>query len=483
MLLGGVAQLLLNQGEQLQLARENAAELFDERHQFAVFSLDLVALQAGELVEAEVEDGHGLALAESVLGHQLHAGLVAVGCGADDLHEVVQIAQGDLEALEDVGAVLGLTEAEAGAAGDHVAAVLDEAFEQLADVHLLRATLVEGEQDDAERVFEVRVLVELVDDDLRVLVALELDDHARVFVGLVAEVGDLIQHLVGAQLGDVLHQGRAIDVVGQLREDDLLLAVLHLLRVGDAADADDATAGTQVLLDAILTIDDAASREVRTDDNLLQVFDGGARLVDDETGRLDELVQVMGRDVSRHADRDAGRTVHQQVRQGAREDGRLGGRLLIIRDKIHRVLVDVGEELGRDLGEAALGVTVGRGRIAVDGAEVALRLDQLVAHHPVLGEADERVVHGAVAVWVIVLQHFADDAGALIKRAVVDEAFPHHRVEDAALHGLQAVTRVREGAGDDDGHRVIDVGRLHDVRDVGGREFFFVRIHCRRGLG
>ena len=310
-LLGGVTQLLLNQGEQLQLAREDAAEFFDECHQFAVLSLDLVALQSGELVEAQVEDGHGLAFAEAVLGHQLHSSLVAVGRGADDLHEVVQITQGDLEALEDVGAVFGLAETEAGTAGDDIAAVLNEAFEQLADVHLLRATLVEGEQDDAERVFEVRVLVELVDDDLRVLVALELDDHARVFVGLVAEVGDLIQHLVGAELRDVLHQGGTVDVIGQLREDDLLLAVLHLLRVGYAADTDNTTAGAQVLLDAILTVDDAAGRDVRTDDDLLQVFDGGAGLVDDEAGRLDELVQVMGRDVGRHTDRDAGRTVHQ----------------------------------------------------------------------------------------------------------------------------------------------------------------------------
>ena len=113
------------------------------------------------------------------------------------------------------------------------------------------------------------MLVELVDDDLRVLVALELDDHACVFVGLVAEVGDLIQHLVGAELGDVLHQGGAVDVIGQLREDDLFFAVLHLLRVGDAADADDTTTGTQVLFDAFLAVDDAASREVRTDDDFL----------------------------------------------------------------------------------------------------------------------------------------------------------------------------------------------------------------------
>ena len=53
-----------------------------------------------------------------------------------------------------------------------------------------------------------------------------------------------------------------------------------------------------------------------------------------------------------------------------------------------------------------------------------------------------------------------------------------HRVKDAALHRLQAIARVREGAGDDDGHRVIDVRRLHDVGDIGGRELFVGGVHA-----
>ena len=47
-------------------------------------------------------------------------------------------------------AILGLTEAELGAARDHIAAVLDVALDQLLDVHLLRPLLVEGQQRDAE---------------------------------------------------------------------------------------------------------------------------------------------------------------------------------------------------------------------------------------------------------------------------------------------------------------------------------------------
>jgi hypothetical protein len=149
-------QLLLDQCEQLDLGLEDAAQFLDQLHQFEVFGLDLVAFQSGELVEAQFEDGVGLALGQRVLRHQLLLGLGAVGGGADDAHEVVEVIEGDLVALEDVGAVLGLAQAELGAAGDDVAAVLDVAIDQLANVHLLRPLLVEREQGDAEGGFELR---------------------------------------------------------------------------------------------------------------------------------------------------------------------------------------------------------------------------------------------------------------------------------------------------------------------------------------
>ena len=48
----------------------------------------------------------------------------------------------------------------------------------------------------------------------------------------------------------------------------------------------------------------------------------------------------------------------------------------------------------------ALGVPVGGRRIAVDGAEVPLPVDERVAHREVLGQAHQGVVGGRVAVRV-----------------------------------------------------------------------------------
>ena len=376
-----------------------------------------------------------------------------------------------------MGAGLGLVEAELGAPGDDITAVVDVALEEFLDVHLLRPLLVEGEQDDTEGGFEGGLLVKLVDDDLGLLAALQLDDDAGVFVGLVAQVADAVDLLLAHELGDAEHERGAVHVVGDLGDDDLLAAALELLGVGLAAGADDAAAGGEVGLDAGAAVDEAAGGEVRAGNVGDELVDADGGAVDDGAGGGDDFAEVVRRDVGRHAHGDAGRAVHQQVGQSGGKDGRLGGRLLVVGREVDGFLLDVLEELLGDGIEAGLGVAVGGGRVAIDGAEVALRVDQRVAHHPILGEADEGVVDGGVAVRVVVFEHFADDTGALVEGAVVEQALAEHRVEDAALHRLQAVACVGEGARDDDGHRIVDVRRLHDVGDVGGGKFLVGGVH------
>ena len=73
---------------------------------------------------------------------------------------------------------------------------------------------------------------------------------------------------------------------------------------------------------------------------------------------------------------------------------------------------------------------------------------------------------------VIILKHFTDHAGALVVRSVVEQSLAKHGVKDAALDGLEAVADIRKRAADDDRHRIINVGCLHDLRDVGGDQAF-----------
>ena len=69
--------------------------------------------------------------------------------------------------------------------------MLDVAGDRVLELEQLRPAVIDRQHVDAERRFERGVLVEIVDDDLRIAVALEFDDDAGVLVRLVAHVADV----------------------------------------------------------------------------------------------------------------------------------------------------------------------------------------------------------------------------------------------------------------------------------------------------
>ena len=178
----------------------------------------------------------------------------------------------------------------------------------------------------------------------------------------------------------------------------------------------------------------------------------------------------MRRDLRRHADGDALRAVDDEVREAAGQNGGLGGGLVVVGHEVDGVGVDVGEHLAGDTRHAGFGVTHGGGRVAVDGAEVALAIDEDVAEAEGLGETDEGVVDGRVAVRVEVAHHVADHLRRLGVLLVELKAHLLHAVEDAAMHGLESVAGVGQGAADDDRHGVVEVGAAHLLLDVDGQK-------------
>jgi hypothetical protein len=143
------------------------------------------------------------------------------------------------------------------------------------------------------------------------------------------------------------------------------------------------------------------------------------------------------------------------------------------RREIDGLFLDVLEQLHRDARQATFGIAVGSCRIAVDGTEVALAVDQHVTHREVLRHAHERVVHAGVAVRVIVAQHLTDDLRALAVRAARRQVQIAHRVEDAAMHGFQSVADIGDGSPDDHAHRVIQVRGAHLVLNA---DRMFLRV-------
>ena len=190
----------------------------------------------------------------------------------------------------------------------------------------------------------------------------------------------------------------------------------------------------------------------------------------------------MRRDVGGHADGDAGRAVHQQVREAGGQHDRLLQALVVVGLPVHGILLQALEQLHGRLGQTRLGVTHGGGGVAVDGTEVAMAVHQRHAHVERLSQANHRVVHCRVAVRVVLADNVADRTGRLHVRAGRQRASFVHRVQDAAVHRLQAVAHIRQGARDDNAHGILQEALLHLPAEFGVQDGGSAKVQVASSL-
>jgi len=501
------AEFVLDDREDAFFLRDDVEEVLDRGNEGVVFALDAVAFESGELIEPEVHNVTDLFFGELVVSvhnagftadedAELFHGFLRPGEGKepvlrviavirllDDLDEVVDVGEGDEVALEFFGFDFGLVEEEACAAEDDFAAVFDVAIDGFLEGKELRFAAVDGEHVHAERRFERGVLVEVVDEDLRVSVAFEFDDHAGVLGAFVAHIADAGENLLVDEFGDPLHEIGAVHVVGDLGDDDAFASAFALFDRHASAHADLAPAGFKILADAGAALDETARGEVGALDVGHETVDGDVGVVNLGADAIDALHEVVGGDIRGHADRDAGAAIDEEVREGGREDGWFGAGFVVVRDEIDGALVHVGHERGAEVLEAGLGVTHGGRRVAFDRSEVALAVHELFAHRPGLGHVNEGGVDRLVAVGVVVAHCFTDDLRALEMLAVRLDAEFVHGEKDAALRGFETVAGIRQGAGDDDRHRVVEKRLRHFVGHIYQIHFFVLSIHRKSDRG
>ena len=311
--------------------------------------------------------------------------------------------------------------------------------------------------------------IELVEHDVRHRVAPQLDhDPIAVAVGFVAQRGDALDLLVAHQFADALDQVRLVHLIGDFADDDRFALAAQRLEFDLAAHDDGAAAEMVGGADALAAENDAAGREIRPRHDGDQLVDREAGIVDQRHTGVDHLAEVVRRDVGRHADGDAAGAVGQEVGEARRQHHRLALVVVVVRLEVDGILVEVVDQRAGDAFEPHLGVAHGRRRIAVDRAEIALAVDQRQAHGKVLRHAHQRVVDRLVAVRVVFADDVADDARGLAVRLVPLVAVLVHRVEDAPVHRLEPVARIRQRPRHDHAHGVIEVAFLHLLRDRDG---------------
>ncbi len=425
-----------------------------------MLAAQLHLLEPAQLAQAGVEHVVHLHVAELEARHQHVLGVVLL---ADDADHLVEVEEHHDHAGEHLEPVLDLAQPVARAAHQHGAAVVEPLPQRLLERdHLGHDAVDEHVHVHREARLELAGAEQLLHHHARRHGAvLGLDDDAHVLRRFVAHVGDERQLLVVQQLGELLDEPRLLDHVGDLRDHHLPLASCALLLLPARPQPERAASGAVGLGDRPRRLhDDAAGGEIRAVDELQQVVGARVLVRDHVQSRVAKLGEVVRRDRGGHADGDALGTVGQHVGKGGGQHDRLALGAGVVVAKVDRILVDAFQQQARDLRHARLGVAVGGGAIAVDVAEVALAVDERIARGEILREPHQRVVDRLVAVRVERAHHVADDLGALAESGTGIEPQHLHPVEDAPVHRLQSVARVRQRPSGDGRERIGEVALL-----------------------
>ena len=360
----------------------------------------------------------------------------------DDPDHFVHVRERENKPLDDMRAFFRFREFVTRAADDDFLLVRKIARENFAQVEHFGFSAVfhERKQDDPVGNLQIGVLVKGVQNDLRVRVFLAFDDDPQALsAGLFADIRNAFEPLVPYHVRDRLDELRFIDLIGDLRDHDTgthVSARAVLLDLAFRADHEVALSRTVRLADPASAHDNATRGEVGRGDVIHQFFHGNFGVVDHRDRPVDDLRKVVRGDIGRHADGNPVRPVYEQIGKARGEDGGLHFVAVEVGEEVHRLFIEIAQHFRRQLRKARFGITHRRGGIAVHRTEVPVSVHEREVDREILREADERVVHGSVAVRVEFTEHVADDTGALAVRLVVVQPHLVHCVHDSAVYGF-----------------------------------------------
>ena len=194
------------------------------------------------------------------------------------------------------------------AASHDFAAVFEEVQNHFTQIEQFRLAIDQRDHVHAEGVLQLRVFVQIVQNDFGDFAAFEFDHHAHTgFIRFVADVGNAFEPLVVHHLGDGFEQLAFVDLIRQLVHDDrLTVAFFHVLKMRTRAHHHAPATGAVTLTYAANAVNNTGGREIRRRDDLDQLVHGGFGIFQQMQTAFNDFTQVVRRDVGRHTDCDTG---------------------------------------------------------------------------------------------------------------------------------------------------------------------------------
>ena len=318
--------------------------------------------------------------------------------------------QGNRQALQNVCSGFRLCQIELRPAGNDLFLMLHIIMQDFLEIQDSRPAIHQGQHDSTEAVLHLRVLVELIQDDIGIGITAQINDNPHaIAIRFIPEIRDTFNRLITYQISDFLDQLGLVDLIRDLRHNDARLAVGKDLDMGIGPHRHDAAACHIRLAYTVGSHDETARWEIRSLDDCHELLDRRIRVVDEHEHAINDLAHIMRRDIRRHADRDTRGTIDQQLRELRRQHDWFLQGLIVVRHEVNGFLFDILQHELSYLGHPDFRITHSRRWIAIDGTKVAVAIRQHVANGKILGHAHDCIIYRAVAMRMIFTKNFTDD--------------------------------------------------------------------------
>src|SRR5262249_68980 len=155
----------------------------------------------------------------------------------------------------------------------------------------------------ADRLLQRRILIELVEDQMRIRVAFDIDDQpdrlATASAALIAHGADALDALVLDEIADGLMEAVARLLERHLRNNDLGPVGLFA-NVGPRPQGDLAPAGAIAVEDALPAADDATGGKIGARNDLHQLLNRYLGVINDFDEAVADFAQVVRRNLGGH---------------------------------------------------------------------------------------------------------------------------------------------------------------------------------------
>ena len=402
-----------------------------------------------------------LDVGQPLLGLGLRAG------AANDLDHLIEVGQCNEQSLQRVLAAAGSLQKELRAPAQHRGAVAQKLLQEILEGEHPRLAVHQRQEDQRKRRLQRGELIELVEDNLGIGIPLQLEDqpHRLLQIALVADRRNALDAILGDQLRNLLLDGIPRLLVGDLGNDDPVSVFAELLHQSPGPQRDRAAPGDVAADQRLAAHHDPAGGEIGPRNDFEQFGHRHVGRIDHPHQRPADLTQVVGRNARRHADGNTAGSVDNQIGESARQHHRFGVAFVVGRNVVDGVEFNVVEHHRRNGRKPGLRVPHRGCRQSRDRTEIALLVDEHMAHVPFLGHAHQRWVDHALAVRVVVAAGIAGDLGTLHPSRPGGEVEIVHRHQDPPLGRLEAVAHVGQGPRDDHAHRVGEVALFELLLD------------------